>query len=83
MSKCPGKYLCNIYRDKKYCRKREDKENGYDGVCMCRHAILPCKAEESPCFFRDICNDKESPSVEELFARRLGLGRGSARGETC
>lgn len=75
MSACPGKYLCNIYRDKSYCKKREEKENGYDGVCMCRHAILPCKAEESPCFFADICEDKPDIEIQHVGYDAAQMGR--------
>lgn len=59
MSMCAGKTECEIYRDKKYCRKAEDRMNGYDGICLCNHAILPCQVKYDRCFFSDICKTED------------------------
>lgn len=42
MSMCAGKTKCEIYRDKRYCRRAEER-TGAGGVCDCRHAIRPCE----------------------------------------
>lgn len=42
---CAGKVYCNIYRDKKYCRK-EHEANG--AVCDCRHSVNRCVVESCP-----------------------------------
>lgn len=69
MSMCAGKTECEIYRDKKYCRKAVDKLNGYDGICYdCRHAVQPCKVGH--CFFEEFCKIKDQPSLEDLIAER-------------
>ena len=58
MGMCEGKTVCEIYRDKKYCSKSDEKRSKY-GVCDCRHAILPCDIGECV-FFMDMC---PGPSV--------------------
>lgn len=64
MSTCAGKTECEIYRDKKYCRKAIDKLNGYDGICYaCRHATYLCKVGFCP--FESFCGMKDQPSIEE------------------
>ena len=55
MSMCSGKTLCDIYRDKKYCRKVEEKQDAR-GICNCRHAALGC--EVGKCTLEDICGIK-------------------------
>ena len=47
MSVCAGKDHCNIYRDKKFCRRAKDLENK-NGICDCRHAVPMCEVEHCP-----------------------------------
>ena len=47
MSACAGKINCEIYRQKKYCRKAEAAEE--DRECKgCRHARRQCDVEYCP-----------------------------------
>lgn len=69
MSACAGKTYCEIYRDKKYCRKVDEK-NGSDNVCNCRHAAKPCDVEK--CFYEEFCKMKDLPSLDDLIAERMG-----------
>lgn len=48
---CSGKMFCDIYRDKKYCRK-DNQEPNYK-QCNCAHAVLKCDVEK--CAFEDRC----------------------------
>lgn len=45
MSMCRGKRFCEIYRDKKYCQKRTEREDP-NGICDCRHARWSCEIGE-------------------------------------
>ncbi len=58
MSQCAGKTICEIYRDKKYCRKENARSN--DEICNCRHAVMLC--EVSRCVFENTCRYKKSPA---------------------
>lgn len=49
MSICAGKTACEIYRDKKFCRKGD----GRKGVCDCSHVCYPCQV--GTCIVKDIC----------------------------
>ena len=53
MSMCAGAILCDIYRDKKYCRKVDEKQDAR-GRCDCRHARLTC--EVGPCGMESVCD---------------------------
>lgn len=68
MSACTGEDRCEIYRDKKYC-KAQDKKNE-QGHCNCRHARYLCEVERCP--FREFCGDKEIQGIKET---REALGR--------
>lgn len=54
MSLCEGRVYCKIYRDKKFCQKRRERE-GSKGVCDCRHAR--CLCEVSDCVLSGSCYD--------------------------
>lgn len=69
MSMCSGKTLCDIYRDKKYCRKVEEKQNDR-GICNCRHAALTC--EVGRCVMEEFCGAKNAPSLADLIRERIG-----------
>lgn len=69
MSTCAGKTCCEIYRDKKYCRKVNEK-NGSDNVCNCRHAVRPCDVES--CNFEAFCGMKEPMSLSDLISEAIG-----------
>lgn len=56
MSMCAGAAECEIYRDKKFCRKAEEKQNDR-GQCDCRHARRAC--EVGPCIMENICQMKK------------------------
>ena len=49
MSFCAGKVYCEIYREKKYCRRGNHADEGKP--CDCRHAKFACEVEE--CIFAD------------------------------
>lgn len=51
MSFCGGKVCCEIYRDKKYCRRGDHAENGEP--CDCRHAKWACEVDA--CSIADKC----------------------------
>lgn len=59
---CSGKVLCDIYRDKKYCRKDGRESNSKQ--CNCTHAVLTCEVEE--CAFADRCMIWQHFNKEEL-----------------
>lgn len=61
---CAGKTLCNMYRDKKYCRTVGQKMND-DGVCDCRHAVRPCDVEAEQCFIENVCLERNSRRNED------------------
>lgn len=69
MSACSGKTMCDIYRNKRYCRKLDEKQNDR-GVCDCRHAALTCKVDR--CVMESICGMKDIPSIEDLINERSG-----------
>ena len=50
MSWCGGRIYCEIYRQKKYCRRGDHAEEGEP--CDCRHAKFACEVEEG-CIFAD------------------------------
>ena len=68
MSACLGRVECEIYRDKKYCRTREGKEDYY-GRCDCRHAKKLC--EVGNCSFYDLCKRGRAEFAEQfqMFAK--------------
>lgn len=73
MSCCSGKTECEIYRDKKYCRKLDEK-NGLNNVCNCRHAVRRCKVGN--CIFDEFCKVKDEPSLEDLIAEKRRANNG-------
>lgn len=52
MSMCAGAIMCDIYRNKKYCRKVDEKQDNR-GRCDCRHARLICEVER--CGMESVC----------------------------
>ena len=52
MSMCAGKTDCEIYRDKRFCRRSEVRQDEYR-VCRCSHARMPCQI--GSCSLTDIC----------------------------
>lgn len=54
MGMCAGKTECEIYRNKKYCSKFEEKSDVY-GVCACRHALHQCEVGSCVLYLRG-CN---------------------------
>lgn len=44
MSWCGGRVCCDIYRDKRFCRKASRKDD--DTPCDCRHAKYACEVNE-------------------------------------
>lgn len=69
MSMCAGKTMCEIYRDKKYCRKFEEKQGQY-GVCDCRHAILPCDVDS--CYYKASCRMKGETDIVDILGNEKG-----------
>ena len=65
MSMCAGKIYCEMFRDKKYCRKAPEREN-YNKECVCRHARKLCEVET--CHFEELC--KASVSLKDILAER-------------
>lgn len=51
MSYCGGRVCCEIYRDKKYCRRGDHADNGVP--CDCRHAKWACEVDA--CSIADKC----------------------------
>ena len=47
---CAGKIYCDIYRDKKYCRR--DHKGDYE-KCDCQHAVVQCAVGD--CVFLELC----------------------------
>lgn len=63
MSWCGGRVDCEIYRQKKYCRRGDHAEEGE--VCNCRHAKYTCEVED--CSLIKMC---QNPDSKLALARR-------------
>lgn len=61
MSWCAKEY-CEIYRNKKYCSRRNEKQE-HAGVCKCQHAKRACQVNVS-CSFEDRCGYKREDYIE-------------------
>ena len=70
MSYCGGKVCCEIYREKKYCRKGDHADEGKP--CDCRHAKWACEVNE--CSLADKCCPKPASRLA-LSAEPLKEGR--------
>ena len=70
MSACAGKINCEIYRQKKYCRKAEAAEE--DRECKgCRHARRQCDVEYCPFEVNGACKLEVEDAVAEQRARKV------------
>lgn len=54
MSYCGGKVCCEIYREKRFCRRGDHADEGEP--CDCRHAKWACEVNE--CSLADKCCPK-------------------------
>ena len=68
---CLGNNCCDIYRNKKYCRAAEKKNE--NGTCDCNHARLLCEVQSCP--MRDFCGDEERDKMI-AFREMLAAVRG-------
>lgn len=55
MSMCIGQVECEIYRDKRFCRKENAKGNHQ--ICECRHAKRLC--DVGYCVFEGECHSRK------------------------
>ncbi len=64
MSWCGGKIECEIYRDKKYCRRRDHADEFTP--CDCRHAKYLCEVEECSMEKNGCGGRRETPVVLDI-----------------
>lgn len=64
---CSGKIFCDIYRDKKYCRK--DSRASDFKQCNCSHAVFEC--EVGACIMKVKQNECPYFHFEEFDLGRL------------
>lgn len=74
MSFC-ARTKCDIYREKRFCRKAEEKERS--GVCDCRHAVYPCGAGDF-CSMAKTCAQatEETKLRYDYIARQIAFNAG-------